>query len=197
MHFVRGGTEAGGGGGGVGERGAGGGEVPGLWAMMFDDDHWYAVKDGDPRATALYERHYSCVNLKARRRTGDRRICGPGEKMVLLTAGCDALFVWRKAKRPDLAGQEGAYCSIFRNEGDVLSSELILEAEQLAWRKWPDARLYTYVDPGKVGSPNPGYCFKVAGWQKCGETQGGLHILEKRRERGGIGSRSGGEVPGL
>lgn len=146
---------------------------------MIPDVNWYAVKDGDPRASALYERHYSCVNIKARRRGSDKRICGPGEKMVLMTQDCLALFVWRKAKRPDLAGQLGVYCSIFRNEGDTLSSKLILEAEQLAWRRWPGERLYTYIDPNEIQSTNPGYCFQMADWQKHGKTQGGLVILEK------------------
>ena len=142
--------------------------------------NWYPVRDGDPRASAIYERHYSCVNIKARRRTGDKRICGPGEKMVLMTQDCRALFVWRKAERPDLAGQQGVYCSVFRNEGEALSSELVREAEQLAWRRWPGERLYTYINPREIRSTNPGYCFQVAGWRKCGMTQGGLVILEKR-----------------
>jgi len=150
--------------------------------MIIPHQHWYAVHDGDPRAATLYERHYSCVNLKARRRTKDKRICGPGEKLVLLTVDCRALFVWRKAKRPDLADQQGVYCSIFHNESDTLSSTLILEAEQLAWQRWPDQRLYTYINPAKVKSPNPGYCFKAAGWHQCGQTQGNLIILEKYPE---------------
>ena len=147
---------------------------------MFDNlGHWYAVKDGDRRATALYERHYSAVNIKARRRMGDPRICGPGEKLVLLIPGQNALFVWRRANRPDLAGQSGVYCSVFRNETDILSSKLILEAEHLAWQRWPGERLYTYVNPNKIRSTNPGYCFQMAGWTNAGITQGGLVIFEK------------------
>jgi len=150
---------------------------------MFDNiGRWYAVKDGDPRAAAIYERHYSAVNIKARRcNRHDRRICGPGEKLVLLLPGSLGLFVWRKANRPDLAGQEGVYCSVFRNESEYLSSDLIREAEQLAQRRWPGMRMFTYVDPNKIKSTNPGYCFKMAGWTRCGKTQGGLVILEKRQ----------------
>jgi len=145
--------------------------------------HWYSVKDGDPRAAALYERHYSCVNVRARKRTGDKRIAGMGEKLILLTSDCKALFGWRRFTRgPDLAGQEGVCCFVFRNEGDVLSSELILEAEQAAWQRWPGERLFTYINPARIQSSNPGYCFKVAGWRKCGATQGGLVILEKLPE---------------
>jgi hypothetical protein len=148
---------------------------------MIPGNRWFPVKDGDARASQMYERHYSAVNLKARKRTGDRRIAGPGEKLILMTADCRALFGWRKFTRgPDLAGQEGVSCFIFRNEGPYLSSELILEAEELAQRKWPGERLYTYINAGKVQSRNPGYCFLVAGWQKCGKTKGGLIILEKQ-----------------
>ena len=150
-------------------------------ATLFPGQHWYAVRDGDPRAAGLYERHYSCVNLAKRKRTGDKRICGPGAHMVLLTVNCDALFVWRKANFPDGAGQTGVYCVVFRNESTgLLSSALILEAEQLAWQRWPGERLFTYVDPGKVRSVNPGACFKFAGWRLCGETKvNKLLILEK------------------
>ena len=52
----------------------------------------------------------------------------------------------------------------------------------LAWQRWPGERLYTYVAPGKVKSPNPGWCFQCAGWRRCGHTQRGLHILECRPE---------------
>ena len=43
-------------------------------------------------------------------------------------------------------------------------------------------RHYTYVDAAKVASPNPGYCFQVAGWHKCGKTKSGLIVLEKLNE---------------
>ena len=147
------------------------------------DGHWLAIKDGDPRASALYKRHYSCYQYADGRRqqTGYRNrhlILGPGEKMVLLTVDCRALFGWRRFDDP--SGQVGVNCAVFRNEGDVLSSELILEAEQLAWGRWPGERLYTYVDGAAVESVNPGYCFKMAGWRGCGLTKKrGLLIFEK------------------
>lgn len=74
------------------------------------------------------------------------------------------------------------HCAVFRNEGPVRSSELILAAEEIAALKWPHVNVYkTYVNPDKVKSPNPGYCFKMAGWEFTGKTKRGLHILEKRR----------------
>jgi hypothetical protein len=112
-------------------------------------------------------------------------VVGPGQKLVLVTPDYRALFVWRRFNRPDLAGQFGVCCSLYRNEGAfdglLKSSELILAAEELALLRWRDRplRFYTYVDPRRVASPNPGYCFKAAGWRRVGETKGGLVVLEK------------------
>lgn len=75
--------------------------------------------------------------------------------------------------------QYGICCAIFRNESPILSSTLILEAEQHAWARWPGQRLYTYVNGAAIRSTNPGYCYLKAGWSKCGATKSGLVILEK------------------
>jgi hypothetical protein len=140
--------------------------------------NWYAVSDGDPTARALFDRHYSRHHYQDGRRP--KLFVGPGEKMVLMTTDGRALFVWRKFISAD--GQQGVNCAIFRNEGAVLSSELILEAEELARQRWPGERFYTYVDGRKVKSVNPGYCFKVAGWRLVGKTKvNKLLIFEKVR----------------
>lgn len=148
---------------------------------MFDGCNWYQVRDGDERALALYLRHYSARPNGATQRGAKnwKRFVGPtGDFLALLTSACDALFIWRRDKYR-LDGQQGINCAVFRNEGPLLSSGLILEAEQLAWRKWPGRRFFTFVDPPKIQSPNPGYCFKMAGWQFAGTSKKGLHILEK------------------
>lgn len=135
---------------------------------MLPNQYWYPVKDGDPRVHALMKCHYSYQkyadgrrgNLSYRNRD---LLVGPGEKCVYLTLDCLATWCWRKFI--DDSGQTGVNNAFFRNEGPILSSLLILEAEQLAWTRWPGERLYTYVDANKVASPNPGYCFKLAGWK--------------------------------
>ena len=76
-------------------------------------------------------------------------------------------------------GKPAMNCSIFRNEGSRVSSELVLEAERMAQAKWGDMRMYTYIAPDKIQSRNPGYCFKVAGWRKIGVSKKGLHLLVK------------------
>ena len=89
--------------------------------------------------------------------------------MVLLTGDARALFVWRKFLSKD--HQQGVNCAIFRNESELQSSALIRAAMALAWDRWPGERFYTYVNPRKVRSTSPGYCFQRAGWRRCGVTK--------------------------
>jgi hypothetical protein len=133
--------------------------------FLIGGETWLHVWDGNPTAAAIYDRHYS-RNPASR---GDPRIAGPGEKMVLLTPCARALFVWRKFISKD--HQDGVNCAIFRNEGAGQSSVLIRAAMAAGWTRWPGARFYTYVNPRRVRSANPGYCFKQAGWRLCGITK--------------------------
>jgi hypothetical protein len=142
---------------------------------------WTPIQDADPRGFALFSRHYTYRDYADGRRRllryrNARQFVGPGEKMVLLATDGRALFAWRKFI--DDSGQQGVNCAVFRNEGGQRSSRLIFEADDLAWSRWPGERFYTYVDPNEIRSTNPGCCFKKAGWRKCGETAGGLIILE-------------------
>lgn len=144
---------------------------------MLDLGHWFQIKDADPRARAMYLGHYSARHYKDGRRRS--KFIGPGEYMLLMTTGCDALFAWRKFKDDAQPPQTGVNNPIFiRKAGDNLASDLIREACEIAWTRWPGERLYTYVNPKKVRSTNPGYCYLKAGWRKCGKTKGGLLIFE-------------------
>jgi len=155
-------------------------------ALLFEISGWQMVKDGDPRVFDIFRRHYSYREYKdGRRRNRSYRnrflIAGPGEKIVLLHND-GAIWVWRKFI--DKSAQNGVNCAVFRNESNHLSSDLILSAEKIARCKWPSERLYTYVNGGKVKSNNPGYCFQVAGWKKCGITSiRKLLIFEKINEK--------------
>jgi hypothetical protein len=108
---------------------------------------------------------------------------GPGEKMVLLTPDAGAVCVWRKFISKD--GQQGVNCAVFRREQGDVASELLAQAREKAWERWPGERLYTYVDPKGVpptwraGRPTWGHCFYQDGWKFCGLTSRRLHILEK------------------
>lgn len=136
---------------------------------------WWITKDGDKTVLALYERHYSAYRYRDGRVR--RLFAGPGEKIVLRTARGDAGFVWRNFISDD--GQHGINCAFFRNEGEILSSELIRQADAIADAAWSCRRHYTYVDPKAVRSRNPGFCFKVAGWVAAGISQSGKLILQR------------------
>lgn len=135
--------------------------------------HWWLTKDGDLDLLKLYERHYSCDNKHRR----IRQFVGPGEKIVLRTWCGRAGWAWRQFI--DDSGQQGVNCAFFRNETQITSSELVRQADAVADFCWPGKRHYTYVDPKEVRSRNPGYCFIVAGWRRCGVSPKGLLILER------------------
>jgi hypothetical protein len=135
-------------------------------------NHLIETHKFDRELVPLADRHYS------RTKIGAPQFGGNGESLVLRDSRGEVLFVWlRQRFRKDT--QVGVLCSKFRNESPRLSSELILEAESLVMARWGAGRVFTYVDPTKITSRNPGYCFKKAGWRFVGISPKGLHILEK------------------
>jgi hypothetical protein len=142
--------------------------------LLKFDESLIVTTHFDPEMARLADRHYS------RRTVGARQFLYSGRKIVIRDALGLVLFGWMfpdPDKRMD--GQVGYNCAIFRNESQRRSSDIILECEQIALNKWGPNRVYTYVNPKKIRSANPGYCFKMAGWRKCGESKSGQHLLEK------------------
>ncbi len=146
-------------------------------------DGWIEVLDGNDTARDIFSRHYS---FSADRREGRREsklICGPGHKLLLVTADAGALCVWRREEHR-FDGQGGVNCAIFRRECGPIASVLLRQAMELATMRWPGERLFTFVDPREVaptmraGRPTWGHCFYEAGWRFAGVTKKRLHILE-------------------
>ena len=121
----------------------------------------------DHECCLLADRHYS------RGKIGSRQFIPPGETVVLRNPEGTWLFVWRQSKYR-LDKQIGWNCSIFRNESSRLSSEIILACENFV-----EGRKFTFVNPQKIKSSNPGYCFLQAGWHREGKSKKGLLILVK------------------
>ena len=140
-------------------------------ALAFNAGPWLNVADGHPGLRDFYNRHYSSSGCFS------PLILGPGEKLILVTPSGDAVFGWRFSKY--WSDEEGVNCAVFRNESPLLSSDLILAAEEVAVAKWGAVRFFTFVNPHMIASPNPGYCFKRAGWRQYRTTKGGLIALEK------------------
>jgi len=129
-------------------------------------------------ARSLADRHYS------RGKPGSNQFMPPGETIVLLAADGSAVFGWwrphPRSGVKQMNGFDGWTCTIFRNEGTALSSELILEAEEYLLNSGvtvgPDGFL-TYVFDDRVRSDNPGCCFKKAGWDVIGRSADGKKTL--------------------
>lgn len=141
---------------------------------------WKLSNRFDPAAAAIADRHYS------RQKIGSPQFVPPGRCMVL-TAGHPARALWvtswqfARFTKHEWAGMW--VCSIFRNEGAGLSSDLIIQAVAatrwysdhgpLSWRgaTAPSGGMITFVKPSAIKSRNPGYCFKKAGFRLVGQTK--------------------------
>lgn len=125
----------------------------------------------------------SAKSRKRRQERGSLQIMGPCERLVLMTPCRRALFAWRKHQIRD-DGQTGVECSIFRNEGAGLSSDLIRAADVIADQRWPGERHFTFVNPRAVANSNPGRCFVRAGWRyvRAGPGKHAPRARSKRRQ---------------
>jgi hypothetical protein len=141
-----------------------------LWTGLVKTTHY------DPEMAKLADRHYS------RRTPGASQFAYAGRKLVLRDTQGTVLWVWMwPYDELRMDKQTGYNCAIFRNESSRRSSDIILEAEQMAFAKWGPNRVYTYVAADKIKSTNPGFCFQCAGWTKVGKSKGGLILLTKEK----------------
>jgi hypothetical protein len=139
---------------------------------------WEVSHRADPRGCALADRHYS------RQKTGSPQFVPPGRCVVLVTPESDAVWTtsWPFAEYVKHAWAGAWVCSIFRNESSHLSSELIREA--VAATRWvfgeaPPLGMVTFIDRKKTKAKrDPGYCYLMAGFKKCGMTKGGLYAVQ-------------------
>jgi hypothetical protein len=138
---------------------------------------WTITDKGDQDVRALADGHYS------RQTPGSRQFCRNGQNLVFVTADNTAAWVTfrptpGKAKRQD--NLDAWECSLFRNTGPILSSDLVAEAVALSIALWGDPPrdgVITYVKPEAIRSVNPGYCFKRAGWVTAGKARDGKPML--------------------
>lgn len=162
---------------------------------------WVLSSSSDPRALALvdglgvfesYGPHYS------RRTPGSRTFTGIGQEIVLVTSCGRAVWACVRQRTPSKAGSGASRGRsgtpdaaprylwrnmIFRNLGGGLSSELIRDALAVTYVEWqrrygclPAERLRTEIGIAAVKSPNPGYCYKVAGWTVDRVVRGKLYL---------------------
>lgn len=137
---------------------------------------WEVGTRFDPDAAAIADRHYN------RRKVGSPQFVPPGRCLVLKAPRAFWVTSWPFAEYVKHAWPGAWVCSAFRNEGEGLSSDLIIQAvaaTRYHFGEPPDLGFISFVDRDKVRSKrDPGYCYLQAGWSRVGKTKGGLIALQ-------------------
>lgn len=160
-----------------------------IWELSSSSDpRALAVLDGTG-AWSLFDEPVSPIGPHYSRRTpGSSTFTGVGQEIVLVSRCGRAVWACVYQKTPTARGtgasrgRDGVEDdrvrflwrnNVFRNLGAGLSSYLIREAVKLTRIEWlnrygrlPVERLRTEVDIKAVRSPNPGYCYRMAGWER-------------------------------
>lgn len=136
-------------------------------------EYWTRSSMNDKKAIELADRHYS------RQKIGTPQFTPPGRKLILVMNNAVWASVFSKFRKDNLS--DGIHCTIFRNESKILSSLLIKEAVNLSKEFFGDLPIYTFIDPSKIRSTNPGCCFFKSGFKKFGFTKKKNLIILKHR----------------
>lgn len=155
--------------------------------FAFAARRWWVVQRTDRRALDLVDGKGQFEGLGphySRQTVGAAEFMSSGQTLVLLT-DC-ARAVWGAIHNRVPGGSAWRWrCSMFRNEGAGLSSDLIREATRLTYDYWerhyggrPTVPLTTEINANRTRPKrDPGYCFLRAGWRKIREHRG-LVVLE-------------------
>lgn len=142
-------------------------------ALLFErkaeaEARWQECHKGAARLVELANDHYT------RQTPGSNQCCRPGMNYTLLLSdGMAGWIVWRP--RPDVGrmdGLEAWECTLFRNVGLRLSSELVREATDATFCEWgwpPRDGLISAIGVEQTRARRskkspPGKCFLEAGW---------------------------------
>ena len=142
---------------------------------------WWIVSDrADPASVRIADRHYN------RQKIGSPQFVPP-RRCFVLRHEPDALWVtsWPFAEYVRHAWPGAWVNSLFRNESERLSSELIIEAVAHSRSKWepPPLGIISFVDADKTRRKrDPGRCYRRAGWTHVGFTKGGLWVFQQLPE---------------
>lgn len=139
---------------------------------------WRISDRFDPASVVIADRHYN------RQKPGTNQFVPPGRCLVMRTEDDKALWVtsWPKAEFTKHAWAGAWVNSTFRREGGALASDLITAAvahTRARWPETPELGIVTFINPEKVRSTNPGYCYLMAGWKFAGYTKGGLLVFQQ------------------
>lgn len=176
---------------------------------------WRLSSSSDPRAREILDGegrwaghgpHYS------RRTPGSDSFVGVGQEIVLITRAVDALWacVYQRTPAPRGSGASRGRMGathrsrfVWRNmvfrrmPGAPLASLLVETATLETYLRWtqrygelPPERLRTEIGIKEVKSTNPGYCYKVAGWEVDRIVRGKLYMLAPVMQRAEFEARA-------
>jgi hypothetical protein len=141
--------------------------------------HWRLSHRADPVAREIADRHYN------RQKIGTPQFVPPGRCLVLVSNDESAFWItsWPFAQYVKHEWAGAWVCSAFRNEGQILSSELIRDAVAASRAEFgdpPSLGMVTFVDMGKVRRKRDwGRCYRKAGFRPLEKrTKGGLFVLQ-------------------
>lgn len=144
---------------------------------------WCMSHRADPGALPIADRHYS------RQQPGTPQFVAAGSCAVFLSDCGHAVWVslYQCPEFVDHAWPNAWQCSMFRNEGAGLATDLIrlaVAATRAHYGEPPSLGMITFIDTEEVrptmvrGFPVWGWTFRKAGFVDAGETQGGLLALQ-------------------
>jgi hypothetical protein len=137
---------------------------------------WRLSDRFDPAAVEIADRHYN------RQKVGSPQFVPPGRCLVLLADRALWVTSWPYAEFVRHAWAGAWVNSLFRNEGEGLSSDLIAHAVALTRAQWepPERGIVSFVDAEKTRHKrDPGRCYRKAGWKHVGFTAGGLLAFQQ------------------
>lgn len=142
---------------------------------------WVYSHRADPEVRLLADRHYN------RQKPGSPQFVNAASCVVFKSGvdDVDAFWVttWPYASFVKHAWPGAWICSAFRNESEILSSELIwaaVAATRAHYGEPPPQGMVTFVDAAQVRHKrDPGRCYVRAGFTRLKETTGGgLVVLQ-------------------
>lgn len=138
-------------------------------------DGWIPVGREDSLAAEIADRHYS------RQTPGSHGFMPPGKCVAFIHVGIKGAALWSAVLNLDPIGELRWRNTIFRNESDSLSSQLIIMATRATYLEWtlrysdlPSVPLRTEVDikateHRRSRTVQPGHCYRMAGWREVRE----------------------------
>lgn len=134
----------------------------------FSGRYWSQTSNDDPLILSKFER----LQFKQYVRLSKRNWID-SQQMLLAYCLDKAVILWKR--KPFQPGKSGVRCSIFVNNSEKLSSELLRDAVDVARLFWLESTFFVHLNP-RFFPENAEKTFKECGWEYHGESREGYPI---------------------